>query len=68
MGALRGMSDMNLPTIITLTAYWPLALPASYALGFLFDLGAVGVWIGYTLGLVVAAVALPLRFWALTRT
>ncbi len=67
LGALRGMSDMNLPTIITLTAYWPLALPASYALGFLFDLGAVGVWIGYTLGLVVAAVALPLRFWALTR-
>ncbi len=67
LGALRGMSDMNLPTIITLTAYWPLALPASYALGFLFDLGAVGVWIGYTLGLVVAAVALPLRFWALTQ-
>ncbi len=67
LGALRGMSDMNLPTIITLTAYWPLALPASYTLGFLFDLGAVGVWIGYTLGLVVAAVALPLRFWALTR-
>ncbi|WP_171101230.1 MATE family efflux transporter [Ruegeria sp. HKCCD7255] len=67
-GALRGMSDMNLPTIITLTAYWPLALPASYALGFLFDLGAIGVWIGYTLGLLAAAVALTLRFWALTRT
>lgn len=67
LDALRGMSDMNLPTIITLTAYWPLALPASYALGFLFDLGAVGVWIGYTLGLVAAAIALPLRFWALTR-
>ncbi|WP_171130647.1 MULTISPECIES: MATE family efflux transporter [unclassified Ruegeria] len=67
LGALRGMSDMNLPTIITLTAYWPLALPASYALGFLFDLGAIGVWIGYTLGLLAAAVALPLRFWALTR-
>jgi MATE family multidrug resistance protein len=67
LGALRGMSDMNLPTIITLTAYWPLALPASYALGFVFDLGAVGIWIGYTLGLVAAAIALPLRFWALTR-
>ena len=67
LGALRGMSDMNLPTIITLTAYWPLALPASYALGFFFDFGAVGVWMGYTLGLVVAAIALPLRFWVLTR-
>ncbi|NOD93716.1 MATE family efflux transporter [Ruegeria sp. HKCCD4884] len=67
LGALRGMSDMNLPTVITLTAYWPLALPASYALGFVFDYGAMGVWIGYTIGLVVAAVALPIRFWSLTK-
>ena len=66
LGALRGMSDMNLPTIITLAAYWPLALPASYLLGFVFDFGAVGVWLGYTLGLVVAAIALPWRFWRLT--
>ena len=67
LGALRGMSDMNLPTIITLAAYWPLALPASYLLGFTLDLGAVGVWIGYTLGLLVAAIALPWRFWNLTQ-
>ncbi len=68
LGALRGMSDMNLPTIITLAAYWPLALPASYLFGFVLDFGAVGVWLGYTLGLVVAAVALPWRFWRLTET
>ncbi len=67
LGALRGMSDMNLPTLITLVAYWPLALPASYLLGFGLDLGAVGIWLGYMLGLVVAAIALPLRFWRLTR-
>ncbi len=67
LGALRGMSDTNLPTTITLAAYWPLALPASYALGFVFGYGAIGVWLGYTLGLVVAAIALPWRFWALTR-
>ena len=66
LGALRGMSDMSRPTLITLTAYWPLALPASYLLGFDLDMGAVGVWLGYTLGLVVAATWLPLRFWALT--
>lgn len=68
LGALRGMSDMNLPTLITLAAYWPLALPASYLLGFTFDFGALGVWLGYTLGLVVAAIALPWRFWVLTGT
>lgn len=66
LGALRGMSDMNVPTVITLVAYWPVALPASYLLGFVFDLGAVGVWLGYTVGLVIAAVALPVRFWRLT--
>ncbi|WP_108814340.1 MATE family efflux transporter [Loktanella sp. Alg231-35] len=68
LGALRGMSDMNRPTVITLAAYWPLALPASYLLGFVLDYQAVGVWLGYTLGLVVAAIALPWRFWALTRS
>ncbi|MCK0149934.1 MATE family efflux transporter [Marivita sp. S6314] len=66
LGALRGMSDMNTPTAITLIAYWPLALPACYLLGFILDLGAVGIWLGYTLGLVVAAIALPARFWWLT--
>ena len=62
LGALRGMSDMNVPTLITLIAYWPLALPMSYLLGFVLEMGAVGVWLGYTLGLVVAALALPYRF------
>ncbi|MEX0283586.1 MAG: MATE family efflux transporter [Paracoccaceae bacterium] len=68
LGALRGMSDMTLPTVITLVAYWALALPASFALGFMLDFGAVGVWVGYTLGLVIAAIALPIRFWRLTRS
>jgi MATE family multidrug resistance protein len=68
LGALRGMSDMNLPTIITLAAYWPLALPVSYLLGFVLGFGAAGVWLGYALGLVVAAIALPWRFWWLTGT
>jgi MATE family multidrug resistance protein len=66
LGALRGMSDMNRPTVITLVAYWIIALPASYALGITFGLGAIGIWIGYTIGLGIAAVALPLRFWRLT--
>lgn len=67
LGALRGMSDMTLPSVITLAAYWPLALPACYLFGFVLDLGAAGVWLGYMTGLAVAAIALPLRFWILTR-
>lgn len=66
LGALRGMSDMTVPTYITLAAYWPLALPIGYLLAFPLDLGAVGLWLGYTIGLTVAAIALPLRFRRLT--
>jgi len=67
LGALRGMMDNTRPTVITLLAYWPLALPAGYLFGFVLGYGAVGVWAGYVLGLTVAATALPMRFWALTR-
>lgn len=67
LGALRGMLDTRRPTVISLVAYWPIALPAGYLLGFVANLGAVGVWIGFCLGLSVAALALPWRFWRLTR-
>ncbi len=67
LGALRGMMDNTKPTVITLLAYWPLALPAAYLLGFVLGYGAVGVWLGYVVGLAVAAIALPWRFWILTR-
>ncbi|MEM1064771.1 MAG: MATE family efflux transporter [Pseudomonadota bacterium] len=67
LGALRGMMDNTIPTVITLLAYWPLALPAAYVLGFVLGYGAVGVWLGYVVGLAVAALALPWRFWILTR-
>ncbi|MEM6727660.1 MAG: MATE family efflux transporter, partial [Pseudomonadota bacterium] len=66
LGALRGISDNTLPTVITLLAYWPLALPAAYILGFTLDFGAVGLMCGYVLGLAVAAVALPWRYMRLT--
>jgi MATE family multidrug resistance protein len=66
LGALRGMMDNRVPTLITLIGYWAIALPAAYAIGFAFDLGAVGVWAGYMVGIGIAAVALPWRFWART--
>lgn len=62
LGSLRGMSDVKIPTIITLVAYWGLAIPISYILGFTLDLGPEGIWYGLLIGLTVAAVALFLRF------
>lgn len=62
LGALRGMSDVKVPTIITLVAYWGLAIPASYVLGFTLELGPAGIWYGLLIGLTAAAVALFVRF------
>ncbi|MCG8308036.1 MAG: MATE family efflux transporter [Cytophagales bacterium] len=62
LGALRGMSDVKKPTIITLIAYWLIGLPLGYVLGFYFDQGAVGVWYGLLAGLSMAAVLLFIRF------
>lgn len=62
LGALRGMSDVKVPTIITFIAYWGLAIPSSYLLGFVFDLGPAGIWYGLLIGLTVAAVLLYMRF------
>lgn len=66
LGALGGMSDLHRPTTITLTACWGLALPAFYLRGFVLGFGAAVIWLGYAFGLILAAIALPLRFWRLT--
>lgn len=67
LGALRGLMDLKWPTIVSLIAYWLIALPAAYGFAFLLGLGPAGVWAGFAAGLAIAAVALPLRFLALTR-
>lgn len=62
LGSLRGMSDVKVPTIITLVAYWGIAIPVSYLLGFMLDLGPSGIWYGLLIGLTVAGIALFFRF------
>ncbi len=66
-GALRGLTDMRVPTLITFVAYWLLALPIGYLLAFKFGLGAIGVWSGLAVGLGIAAVLLLRRFAFLTQ-
>lgn len=67
LGALRGMSDVTVPMWITLFTYWIVALPAGYLLGFVLGYGAVGVWCGLALGLLLAAVMLRGRLSILFR-
>lgn len=59
--ALRGYKDVNLAFIMTLIAYWLICLPAGYVLAHFTGLGARGYWIGLTIGLLAAGIALSLR-------
>ena len=68
LGALRGMEDVKVPTWITLFAYWGMALPLGYFLGFTLDMGISGIWWGLLIGLTVAALLLAVRFWRLSGT
>ena len=66
LGALRGLEDVKVPTVITFIAYWVIALPTGYLLGFTFDFGPNGIWMGLLLGLTITAVLLSIRFNRLT--
>ncbi len=62
LGALRGLEDVKVPTLIAVFSYWIVALPVGYILGFVFNIGASGVWLGYLFGLAIAAIMLYFRF------
>lgn len=62
LGALRGMQDVKIPTVITFIAYWIIGFPVSIYLGKYTNLGAVGVWIGLLAGLGAASILLYIRF------
>ena len=57
-GALRGFKDTMVPMWIGILSYWLVALPVSYLAAFEFKAGARGIWVGFVVGLAVAAVAL----------
>ena len=66
VGALRGLHDVRVPTVITFIAYWVIGLPLGYWLAFHTPLGAVGLWAGLAAGLGSAALLLGWRFHRLT--
>lgn len=62
LGALRGIKDVNIPTVVAFVAYWVIAVPLCYFLGVYLEKGPIGVWMGLTVGLVLASIALYWRF------
>jgi multidrug resistance protein, MATE family len=61
-GALRGMNDTRVPLLFATVSYWLIGFTCAYGLGFWTPLGAVGVWIGLSVGTAVHAILLVLRF------
>lgn len=67
LGALRGMQDVNIPTIITFIAYWLVGFPISFYLGMYTDYGSIGIWMGLLAGLSTSAILLLIRFQYLSK-
>ena len=66
LGALRGLQDVKIPTLLTFIAYWMIGFPASYFLGKETAYGSTGIWMGLLVGLASASIFLYLRFIYLT--
>lgn len=61
-GGLRGFKDTRVPLVFAAVAYWFVGFSLSYLLGLKVGLGAVGIWIGLSIGTTVYACLLVLRF------
>jgi len=66
LGALRGLQDVKIPTVLTFVSYWMIGFPTSYFLGKETAYGSTGIWIGLLVGLASASIFLYLRFIYLT--
>jgi MATE family multidrug resistance protein len=61
-GALRGLNDTRMPMLYAALCFWLIGFTTSCTLAFPLHLGTVGIWIGFSLGVVTFAVLLVRRF------
>ncbi len=61
IGLLRGLGDTRVPMVANIVGFWCFGMPVSLWLGFGLGYGAVGLWWGLVIGLVVVAVFLVAR-------
>ncbi len=61
IGLLRGLGDTRTPMIVNVIGFWCIGMPVSLWLGFGLDFGAVGLWWGLVVGLVMVATFLIVR-------
>jgi len=61
-GSLRGLNDTRTPLLFAAISYWLIGFNLACLLGFRTELGAIGVWIGLSVGTAIYATLLILRF------
>lgn len=59
---LRGITDVKVPMVIAMFSYTIVCISIGLFLAFPMGMGAVGIWIGFVVGLSVAAICLHTRF------
>lgn len=62
LGALRGLQDVRIPTLICFIAYWIIGFPVAWYFGKEDNMGSQGIWMGLLAGLSISALLLYLRF------
>lgn len=62
LGMLRGIQDTKAPMYLAAFSYWICGIPASYVIGIVWGYGAIGVWFGLVVGLLLASALLWWRF------
>ncbi len=65
-GALRGLNDTKVPMLFAAFSFWVVGFGALWLLAFPLGYGVTGVWIGFTIGLIVYCAMLVTRFHRLT--
>lgn len=62
LGALRGLQDVKIPTLICFISYWIIGFPVSWYFGKAEMMGSMGIWLGLLAGLSASALLLYFRF------
>ena len=62
LGVLRGMQDVNVPTLLLFVAYWCIGFPIAYFLGKANMYGAFGIWLGLFASLSASSTFLFFRY------
>jgi MATE family multidrug resistance protein len=63
-GAFRGLQETKIPMMIGMLTLWVISIPLAYYFGFILHQGAIGVRLGFTIGIACGAILLWVCWYA----